>query len=301
MNEIQINSIRYQLPESWDEVKKNHILPAWLILNDNLTNINNLTIRSEETYLIRIRLVMLFSGLTQATIEDWKELSESFLEEFEQILALLDWIFEVHEEENYSAISIAPTLYACPVSELKLHQLTGEIITLIPPADHMKNCSFGELTNIFNCVENYAADLADGIIESTQPDKLISIIYRPANPAASPLSPDIRIPWVGYEHLAPEREKLLFQVHPVQRDLIMFWARCIHHYFTTSYQNLFEAKQEQDVGNDYGWAGLIMALSPDITRLNEVQLQNAEDTFVWLSYQEDIRKLQEREMKKASK
>lgn len=291
MQILTINTRRFHIPQSWEEVPLEQRLAYWLIINDEL---NATVARSEETWLIRLRLLLLTTDQS-IDFEGWKtSAGDQYDWEVEQVVRLFDWIYTQEEDDDgHILLSISPTMDAVPVPPIELHLLDGTPTVWSLPDAGMKNITFGELIKVFTCVETFAEG------DKTQLDELVVVICRPERQG---LYADTRIPYVGYEFLTGERLKLTFQVHPSVKEFIMFWAQCIHYYYTSSYANLFSAadKEAERVGNDYRWAGLVMALSSDVTKIPEVMNQPGEDVFVYLSYMEDERKRQDREMKKLS-
>lgn len=302
MHHIQYNKLHYYIPSSWLEVPQNKRAGLYMIMNDNINYSFDARI---DIPLVLVRAFIYLSGMTMEQLEAWRnEVDDDiiFQNYLDQVVGLLDWLFEtVHnEDDNSTAQTFAMKMYSCPVDELKVYDETGAALYLYPPNDDMNNITLGELLKVFSCVEALHGDGDRISADPSQYDELIASIYRPLNPSALPSDRDKRIPLVGLDHLVEGRKQYLFQIHETVKEMIMYWAQCIRQRYVTNYANLFQAAKEEGekVGNDYGWAGLIMALSKDITQIRDVQNQSAEDAFVYLSYLEDERKKSEKEIER---
>ncbi|MCA0334486.1 MAG: hypothetical protein LCH44_11125 [Bacteroidetes bacterium] len=294
MINLQINNHSYDFPQSWDDLTNEQIITFWKILND--VAYDSIT-ANEVLHIIKLRLFFQITGLNSQFIDMWKidsakEFPDDHLFEIREVLSLFDWLFEGQEDGK----ALSATLFRNPFQHINGVTADGQKIKLIGPSDSMDNLTLGELIQVFTCVERIAA--GDELAKT----ELVATLYRPIKPDAHENDLDQRQPYIRNEHLVAKRIKLIEHLDDVIKDIVSFWAACIHRSYTDKYENLFEkAKEiaeEEKVGNDYSWGGLILSLSGDITKIVEVQSQQADDAFVYMSFLEDAR---QREIAEARK
>lgn len=294
MIKLHINNQNYDFPQSWDDLTPEQIITFWKILNDT---IYDSTPANEVLDIIKLRLFFQITGLNSQFIDMWKidsakEFPDDPLFEIREVLSLFDWLFEIQEDGK----SLAATLLRNPFQLIIGIDGEGQKIKLIGPAHSMSNLTFGELIQVFTCVEQIASG------DESKKTELVATLYRPIKPDADENDLDQRQPYIRYEHLVPKRIQWVGYIDDIVKDIVSFWAACVHRSYTDKYENLFEkAKEiaeEEKVGNDYSWGGLILSLSGDITKIVEVQSQQADDAFVYMSFLEDAR---QREIAEARK
>lgn len=294
MIKLHINNQNYDFPQSWDDLTNEQIITFWKILND--VAYDSIT-ANEVLHIIKLRLFIQVTGLNSQFIDMWKidsakEFPDDPLFEIREVLSVFDWLFEIQEDGK----SLAATLLRNPFQYIVGIDSEGQKIKLLGPLYSMSNLTFGELIQVFTCVEQIASG------DESKKTELLATLYRPIRPNADGDDLDQRQPYIKFEHLVAKRIQWLWHIDDIVKDIVSFWAACVHRSYTDKFENLFEkAKEiaeEEKVGNDYSWGGLILSLSGDITKIVEVQSQQADDAFVFMSFLEDAR---QREIAEARK
>jgi hypothetical protein len=157
-----------------------------------------------------------------------------------------------------------------------------------------------EMALVFTLLEAYSA--ADRQEAADLADTLLASIYRPGKPptpdnVANAYHGDRRLPYV--EASVEGRKQYLRRLPPVVRGLLLFWLSSCRESIIQQFPNLFSKPanradgQFERVGNDYGWAAVIMSLAGNLADTDIVAAKPWGDALVYMSFLEDQRKVQE--------
>jgi hypothetical protein len=305
MNRIEIHGQRFDIPASWDELSTEQALRLYCALStypslrtqyQGISAADAAFIMKKEMLRILLDEDPQFQKWETATIAAYGEDLGPLIWQ-EQLKILANEAAENLVEENEQGL-VSPALR---MTRSPYPVLAGKRTPqLYAPAPGLKNCTLQEMALVFTLLENYAtapreeaADLADTLLAS---------IYRPAKKGTvenkeRAYDGDIRQPYV--EASVAQRKPLFRSLPPAVRGLLIFWLASCREAIIAQFPNLFKKPsaradgQFERVGNDYGWAAVIMSLAGNLVDTDTVAGKNWGDALVYMSFLEDQRKIQE--------
>lgn len=187
---------------------------------------------------------------------------------------------------------LALTLTRNPYSVIEYQDDRGRRHSLYGPTDELENVTLYELGAAFAYHENYLKSQA-----SADLDRLIALLYRPSKPRSahnqrSAYEGDRRLPYRKHEATLPARAQLVAHLPDLVKIALLFWFSSCRQAIVDGYQNIFRQDDPdvERIGNDYGFAGVLLSLAGGIVHLDAVADQPWSNGFTYLSYLEDQRK-----------
>lgn len=301
---ITINDKHYAIPANWNALTLRQQMECYnIIMSDTGSLFEPRQIMPAK----RIALVSRLLGLTDAFMSAWlKDCRDTygpegelvFLAELDAILQATDFLFDIEEDEAGNKLyQIRLGLTRCPWPTLSYTSKKGKKKTYYAPADELENITLYEMAMAFSIFERYleSQDEADAI-------ELAATLYRPGKAPtkankASGYEGDRRLPLYKHETMVKKRAARMASLPPTTRHLIVFWFASCRQQIISSFPNIFSASAAEQygerVGNDYSWAGMLLALAGGIVHLEQVSQEPYQNGLVYLSYLEDQRKLAE--------
>lgn len=299
------------VPTTWNALELRDLYACYAIIQSNTP----LWVDAHEVIPAkRLLLLQYFLQLSAADMAAWQEDCRNvhgeeegdliFFGELGALLPAVDGFFDI-----LPATSDAPELWQirlgltrCPYPELKHPEFEW-----YGPADGLDNLTIYELGTVFALFEEYITTQSEDAAL-----RLIATIYRPAKKASrknmlSAYQGDIRLPFQHHEATVAQRLPHVQELPLATRQLILFWVAGCYHAIIQDNPNIFERPEDdpdgiagERVGNDYGWAAIIMSLAGDITKIDDVASKSWTNVFTYLSFLEDERKKQEIRAAKAA-
>jgi len=305
---ITINNINHQIPQSWNELTLKQQLTIYHILLSNMHGL--LPDVAENIATKRIAIAQFLLGLTNT--RKWRLDLQSeygaedgdtlFIGELDAVArACTDWLFErIEEKEGYPEqyrIEFGLTKTPWPQIEYK-NRKSGKKKIWCGPADALANVTIYELGMAFYQFEEY---LRTKQIEHL--NRLLAILWRPSKPSTpenrrSGYEGDHRLPLLKHEAMIPKRMKKIAGLPKEVKQLLLFWFASCRMKIIEAYPNIFKAPPAagERVGNDYSWGGVLLSLAGGLVHLDAVAQHTYSNAFTYLSYLEDQRIEQEREL-----
>lgn len=300
MTEITINGKHFLAPNSWNEAPLRMALAAYSMLcrEDHLEGFEPDQIVPAQ--LMAITAVLF--GVDRAFFLAWEETAVKehgdengkfiFLEELQAVTeAATAFMFEKVQknEEDVGGweYRLRFELTKCPFSAIepiKRMRWHG-------PTDGLDNMTVYEMALAFTHFEAYAKTEK---IEHAH--RLLATIFRPGKvmtPAnrASNFEGDRRLPLLRHESTVDGRVPIIAKLPFSVQQILVFWFASSRKKIIESYPNVFKSGDDGD--EKYGWAGVLMSLAGDLTKLDEVSSQKAHTALVYLSWLDDQQKLAE--------
>lgn len=304
--EIGSNVHECDIPQSWNDLQLNSLYACYTTIQSDAP----LWLQAHEVVPAkRLLLLQHFLGLSADNIATWQEDCRQaygedgdlvFFEEVGELMSSIDNFFEViPESENQpERWQIRLGLTRCPYPELKHNEFIW-----YGPVDGLENLTIYELGTVFTLFEQYISDQDEAAAL-----RLIATIYRPAKKPSqknieSDYHGDIRLPYQHHERTVEKRLPFVSQLPVETRQLILFWIASCYKEIIASNPAVFDSGQDdpnaiagERVGNDYGWAAIIMSLAGDLTKIDEVAGKSWSNVFTYLSFLEDERRRHEMRM-----
>lgn len=300
---IRGTSRKVKVPASWNELSKQDLL---LIYSCIFHNPGSETTLQKWTSLKMISIAKHLLGLDEAFLTVWEndciqsdpeDGQAVFYDELRQVVhTAIGGLFEiVTDEDGNTMYSTKLNLTVCPYPELMFTMKQGKREVpkwLYAPGEGLGNITIYELGYLWTMFENYIRD--DGPRKELWVNELIAAMYRPSRPrtkeeAEMAWGGDRRTPLRRYEAKVEERIKLMGQMNVIIKRVILFWFTSCRQAIVDQYPQVF--KRASKVGwqnrTDFGWAGVLLALSGGVAHLNAVSDQHYSNALTWLAIQED--------------
>ena len=306
MVEIEINDIKYQIPQSWDECNKKQLIGLYnIIMSDSETDL----LETEIVPAKRIRMLQYLLNLDDKFMVGWKSLRRKehgedgglvFYSELDELCKQLDGFFDIQKGEEQTLYSINLGLTRCPFSSLARKTKKQKRKNYYAPADELSNLSLYELGMSFTQFESYLASN-----DITEAHRLIAMLYRPGKPAIkkniqSGYQGDRRLPLLNHEATIEKRQAHIAALPDIVKQLILFWFASCRAKIVEAHPDIFTSSDEGDSGPNFGWGGVLLSLSGGLVHLNEVSQQPYQNGLLYLRYLEAQRKEQEKRLRKKS-
>jgi len=294
------------VPESWDDLSLRNLYAAYAILMSDAPAFLD---AQEVPWYKRLSLAQHFLDLSEDEINAWRrdcinaaEDAEAghavFISELDELLSNFNRFWEADPEQP-DAWRILLTRTKVPYYVLSSKEQGAEYYG---PDDALDNITLYELGQTFTLFEQYLETRDETLVH-----QLIATLYRPSKPYTqsnvnSDYEGDRRLPLQRHERTVAHRAAQMATLPPLAKQIILFWFASCRQHIISQYQNLFRSPEDDDtpgerVGNDYAWGGLIMSMANDITQIDGVAAQPYRNAFVYLSFLEDKRKMEEMKMK----
>lgn len=306
MNTIQINDRSIHVPSSWNDLSLQQQITCYAII---MTDTGKLLAPFE---ILPAKKIALLQYLLQLPPFFFQKRERGFLRqaygadaqtialsEINDLFAVIDFLFEKQEtaEDQPEQYAIQLGLTKCPYPHIEFTTRSGKNRTRrktrwYAPADGLHNMTLYELSHTFTRLENYLRTQ-----DETHLLELLAIIYRPTKPKtkeniASNYKGDIRLPYREHETTVETRKKRIENLPKSVKQLLVFWFTSCRQAIIRRYPNIFTTpKGDTTMGNNYGYAALLLNLAGGIIHLDTVSDQNFHNAFTHLSYLEDQRKL----------
>lgn len=314
---LRINDQKFELPVSWNDLSRPVLLRLYAFMNGPGLQL----LAAGEEDLLRIQAATIILEFEEAFLEEWRrdvadnldavddtDAETLYFAELRTVCyAATNFLFVAPEpgmEEDTDSeavrLPLAYTLTKNPYPKFKYKDRRDRIRRLYGPGDAFCNLSITELAECFTLYEAYQREPDPALL-----DRLLATMWRPAKPKTkankrSNFGGDRRLPFLGHETTVDDRLMIFRQLAPEVKNLLLFWFSCCRHDFLAKYATVFTTDQQEranDDTNDYGWGGLLLALSNGLIHLDAVAAQNCHNVLTYLSYLED--QALEREMKEA--
>lgn len=300
MTVVQFDNKTVNVPGTWNDLPLASVLYCYeIIMKDTGSWLDPVELLPFK----KLLLVQHLLGMSKTYMEQWEQDCIQvhgdhdgqliFIAELDEVLNTVDFLFE-KQEDNEVAISLTYTKIPYPFLESS-KQKKGKRPRLYGPKDELSNITIFELAYTFQLFENF--------IESQDPDQadqLIAALYRPQKPQTrenrrTDYYGDIRMPLYRLEHMVEKRKGLVKTLPEIVKKIIIFWFGSCRHQIIRQYENVFQPAREgvRRVGNDYGWGGMLLALSDGIANLDKISTRPYQDGLIYLSSLEDQRKQRE--------
>jgi hypothetical protein len=305
MLNITINGHEKTAPENWNEAPLEKALAAYALIcrDDHLQALEGAEV-VEGQFLSVAASVM---GMDRKFLNEWETTSISehgeehgpavYLAELAAVVtAATGFCFEKTEK----GVSLRYGLTRCPYPRIEIQKR----LFWYGPSDGLSNITLYELAQAFTAFENYAKTR-----DKKHAHRLLAILYRPGKPVndhntRSGYEGDRRLPLLRHESTIEARVGVVARWPTQVQQLLVFWFASCRAQIIASYPNVFSTGEESNlagerVGNNYGWANVLMSLAGNISSFDATAQTNAGTALVYLSWLEDQRL--EAEMKRKKK
>lgn len=288
---VEINNIKRFLPDSWNELTHTELLTVFQLVVESMPAF--VFTKEEVPDFLRIELAKYLLKIDDTFLVKWEadaaiDGEMVFIDEFKKVAyTVTNFIFNENEEVELG-LTRNPYPKVAYRRKKKKKYLYG-------PGDSLSNISLYELGTSFTLFEKYLKDQDDNHLL-----KLLSVLYRPGKPRTkknirSDYNGDRRLPYQGYETTIDRRIPIIKKWPPMVKNLLFFWFASCRNNIIDSYPNVFkkESSNLEQIGNDYGWGGILLSLSGGVVNLEIVGSQQWQQGLAYLSFLEDERKLAE--------
>lgn len=300
MTTVQLGKKTFNIAQSWNALPLRDVLQCYNIIMSNTGQwINPVELLPFKRLLLVRYLLKLSSTYMQQWEEDCiKEYGEDgamvFIAELDEVLKIADFLFE-KLDNNEVAISLTYTNIPYPYLEGKRSKSSKKKTRLYGPKNSLGNITLFEMGYTFQIFEKFIETQ-----EEQYANQLIAALYRPQKPRTKENQRtgyygDIRMPLHKLEHMVDKRVQLVETLPDIVKRIIIFWFASCRQQIIRDYENIFKAtdNNKRHVGNDYGWGGILLALSDGIANIDQVANRPYQDGLIYLSYLEDQRKVVE--------
>lgn len=301
---ITIQDTTHPIPESWNALTLRQQIECYNIIMAGTGSLfESHQVMPAKRMALASRLLGLDSKLLSAWHQDCRAAygqdgNTVFLAELDAVLEASNFLFDIDlGADGNKLYQIRLGLTKCPWASLRYKSKKGKAKTYYAPADEMENMTLYEMAMAFAIFERYLESKADA-----DALELIATLYRPSKPPTrankqSGYEGDRRLPLYKHEAMVKKRAARMATLPAATRHLIVFWFASCRQAIIEAFPNIFsEANAEkygERVGNDYSWAGMLLALAGGIVHLAQVSQEPYQNGLVYLSYLEDQRKLAE--------
>lgn len=296
---VQIGKKKFNLPQSWNAMPLRDVLHCYSII---MSHTGSWISPVELLPFKKLLLVQHLLKLSKTYMEQWEQdcIEEYgdhdgqlvFISELDEVLNLVDFLFE-RMEDNTVVISLTYTNIPYPYLEGSKPGKSKRKTRLYGPKSGLENITLYEMGYTFQIFEKFMETQ-----EEQYADQLIAALYRPQKPItrenkATGFYGDIRMPIYKLDHMVEKRAEITATLPDIVKKIIIFWFASCRQQIIRSYENIFKESDpnRRHVGNDYGWGGILLALSDGIANMDAVANRPYTDGLIYLSYLEDQRKL----------
>lgn len=298
MMTVTINNTTITAPGSWNELTLTELHTLYNLAVTQPIDLY-LPIKKEAADFVRLEATKYLLNLDDATLNSWlQDCLEYetdghyvFLDELRQLsAAVAGWV--VSEENSQVVLGLTK----CPYPKIRLtNPTTGKKIGLYAPADALSNINFYELGTTFTLFRDYLVEK-----DETKLHRLLAVLYRPAKPRTKDnertrYGGDIRQPYYQNETLIESHIQLIASLPPAVKGLLLFWFSSCFTQIVTQHPDVFAREEDnriagEEVGDNYGWAGIFMSLAGGIVHLDQVVTRPWQVGVGYLSFLETERK-----------
>lgn len=287
--------INLTLPTEWNQLTVDQQLKAYSIIMGNRMDMLD---PQEEVPAKRELLFVLLSGMDEKQFVAWQadcqnpedeDGDTAYFLELEQSLKSIDFLFDIKtkdegEDNERTEYAIALKLTKCPFPKFdRPKKKTGKKRSYYGPSDGLDNITFLELCVTFHLFEQYVKTYDQDIL-----DELLATMYRSPKPKTKQnkyagYHGDKRQPYLHHEALVPKRKKQIATLPREVKQLLAFWFASCRQQIIDQYPDLFDTSGKGQPSK-YGWASTLMALAGNLSDLDTVSQQPAEDALTYLDY-----------------